>query len=189
MNLREAELAGLMRLANAGDETAYARLLKELVPLLRALAARAVARGATGIDAEDIVQETLIAIHLKRNTWIASEPLGPWIRAIARHKLIDHYRRSAVRSQLDVAWSDEIVDTPELSSEFDRIADQDELFVLLAPLPESQRVVILLRYVDGMSVRETAEVLGKSEHAVESLLARGKRTLRAALESAEEQRR
>ena len=98
----EVEWAARMHAANSGDAAAYARLLRALLPVLRSLARKAVARGAMEVEAEDIVQETLIAIHLKRHTWIETEPLGPWIRAIVRHKLIDALRR---RLPPTAAWT------------------------------------------------------------------------------------
>src|SRR5436853_548694 len=74
------EWAGLMRAANAGDAMAYRRLLQALAPTLRSAARRRLARaGASESDAEDVVQETLLAIHLKRHTWIEADPIGPWI--------------------------------------------------------------------------------------------------------------
>ena len=99
---REGEWAALMRAANSGDGAAYERLLRELTPALRGMARRAIAGSGSPLDAEDIVQETLIAIHLKRQTWISTEPLGPWVRAIARHKMIDALRRRGRRVFVDI---------------------------------------------------------------------------------------
>ena len=78
MQDREAEWAALMQRAIAGDEPAYRRLLSALAPWLRAVARRGFTQARAGnADVEDIVQETLLAIHLKRHTWDASRPLGP----------------------------------------------------------------------------------------------------------------
>ena len=91
---RERTWAEWMRAANAGDEIAYRRLLEALAPLLRQVVLRGFTRTGFGnCDVEDVVQETLLAIHLKRQTWDEHEAITPWVTAIARHKLIDSLRR------------------------------------------------------------------------------------------------
>src|ERR1700752_5343918 len=78
-----------MRSAISGDDAAYHRLLKAVTPVLRAAARRGLARAGQPIDqAEDIVQDILLAVHLKRHTWDANAPFAPWLFAIARNKLI-----------------------------------------------------------------------------------------------------
>jgi len=72
-----------MRAANAGDEIAYRRLLEALAPLLRQVVRRGFAHSGFGnCDVEDVVQETLLAIHLKRQTWDEDEALTPWVRQL-----------------------------------------------------------------------------------------------------------
>ena len=86
----------MMRAAIAGDEGVYRRLLEEIGRSVRAMARAAFARARIGdADVEDAVQETLLAIHLKRHTWDPSQKLGPWVNAVARHKIIDAMRRRA----------------------------------------------------------------------------------------------
>ena len=90
----EEEWAVLMRAAMAGDEGAYRSFLRAITPFVRAAARRNLARYGIGVaDGEDVVQDTLLAIHLKRQTWDQDRPIGPWITAIARNKLIDLMRR------------------------------------------------------------------------------------------------
>jgi DNA-directed RNA polymerase specialized sigma24 family protein len=80
-----------MRAANRGDATAYRRLLQAVTPVLRGVVrARGAALGPEGC--EDVVQEVLLAIHLKRQTWREDAPLRPWLYAIARHKVVDAFR-------------------------------------------------------------------------------------------------
>src|SRR5256885_8843418 len=82
-----------MRSAISGDGAAYHRLLKAIAPVLRAAARRGLARAGQPVDqAEDIVQDILLAVHLKRHTWDANAPFAPWLFAIARNKLIDALR-------------------------------------------------------------------------------------------------
>ena len=100
---REEEWAAWMRAAIGGDEAAYRMLLQTLSSGLRAMVRRGFAQaGAPQGDVEDVVQETLLALHLKRNTWDPSQPLGPWVRAIARHKLIDALRRRGRRIHVPI---------------------------------------------------------------------------------------
>jgi RNA polymerase sigma-70 factor (ECF subfamily) len=80
-----------MRAANRGDGAAYARLLRAIAPVLRGVVR---ARGASlgPEECEDVVQDVLLAIHLKRHTWDEGSPLRPWLYAIARHKVADAFR-------------------------------------------------------------------------------------------------
>jgi RNA polymerase sigma-70 factor, ECF subfamily len=78
-------------------------LLLQLTPVLRATARRSLApAGMADTDAEDVVQETLLAIHLKRQSWDENAPFGPWLRTIARHKMIDALRRRGRRVSLSI---------------------------------------------------------------------------------------
>src|SRR5271155_5535125 len=89
--------APMMRAALAGDEAAYRRLLEEIGRVVRVKARGALSRARVGdADIEDVVQETLLAIHLKRQTWDGGLRLAPWGNAIARHKIIDAMRRRGV---------------------------------------------------------------------------------------------
>src|SRR5215467_15537496 len=91
---RDRIWAGWMRAANVGDDIAYRRLLEALAAFLRQIVRRSFERvGFGNCDVEDVVQEALLAIHLKRQTWDGSEAITPWVTAIARHKLIDELRR------------------------------------------------------------------------------------------------
>jgi RNA polymerase sigma-70 factor (ECF subfamily) len=174
VNEREAVWTELMRAANAGDETAYDRLLRSLAPSLRAGARRGLARaGVTDIDAEDVVQEILIAVHLKRRTWKESEPIGPWIWAIARYKLVDALRRRGRRVHLPIEDFDDrlIAQEPETN------ADRRDVERHLGNLPARQREVIRSVALDGASIGQTAERLGMSSGAVRVALHRAVRAL------------
>src|SRR5271154_7050093 len=84
----------MMRASIAGDEGAYRRLLQDIGRSVRAMARAAFSRAREGdADIEDAVQETLLAINLKRHTWDPGQPLAPWVYAIARHKIVDAMRR------------------------------------------------------------------------------------------------
>jgi RNA polymerase sigma-70 factor (ECF subfamily) len=165
---REEEWAVLMRAANSGDDAAYRQLLAALVPVLRSIARGAVARTSTQIDPEDIVQETLIAIHLKRHTWIDTEPVGPWMRAITRHKLIDALRRRGRRIEVPIEDFENILAAPEAAPEHSR----RDLERQLSQLPPRQRQVVQAIALDGRSIRATASELAMTEGAVRVALHR-----------------
>lgn len=136
--------------------------------------------------AEDLTQETYLAAarELKRRRSVDA-PI-PWLYGIARHKLLDHYRHQRRVQDNVVPWHDgldESVGLPCAGAE----AMHDWVAEALARLPAGQRTVVVLRYLDGLSVPEVAATVGKSVHAVESLLARGRANLKRALsESAHE---
>jgi RNA polymerase sigma-70 factor (ECF subfamily) len=172
----EEEWALLMRAAIDGDSAAYRRLLASLTPVLRTVTRRNCARiGLDGGEAEDIVQEVLLAIHLKRHTWDVERPFGPWIMTIARNKLIDARRRRGNRLTLPI---DDLADilTAEGS---DDAADRGDLDRLLGRLGERQRDLVRSLSVEGRSVQETAERLKMSEGAVRVALHRAIKALAA----------
>lgn len=171
---RERELAGLLRAANAGDADAYRLFLDQLARLARAIVRSRLPNGSA--DVEDIVQETLLAVHLKRQTWDETLPIGPWVSTITRNKIIDHFRRRGRR--LDVPIDDYIEVLPAAQPE-ETLAPH-EIDKLLATLNASQRAVVRAITVEGLSIRETAARFGKSEGAIRVALHRGLAALSAA---------
>ena len=162
----EAELARLMRAAIAGDERAYGDFLGRAACLVRGFARRKIVQG--GIDPEDIVQETLLAIHMKRHTWRQDAPVTPWLYAIANYKLIDAFRRRSRRAEIEISEIAETFAVPEAETISDR-----EIGRALATLAPGQRSVVAAVSVDGRSISETAKWLGMSETAVRVALHRG----------------
>jgi RNA polymerase sigma-70 factor (ECF subfamily) len=162
----EAELSRLMRAAIAGDERAYADFLHRIAALVRGFAGRKIVRG--GVDPEDVVQETLLAIHVKRHTWRQDAPVLPWIYAIARFKLIDAFRRRGRRIEIEI---DEIAET-FAEPETETVSERD-INRALDGLPPAQRSAVSAISVDGRSIGETAAKLGVSETAVRVSLHRG----------------
>lgn len=162
----EDELARLMRAAIAGDEKAYGEFLRQAAGLVRGFARRKVGPG--GIDPEDIVQETLLAIHIKRHTWRDDAPVMPWLYAIARHKLVDAFRRRGRRVEIEIGEIAETIAQPEAETISDR-----EIQRALEKLAPRQRSVVAAVSVDGCSISETAKCLGMTETAVRVALHRG----------------
>src|SRR5262245_11100053 len=107
----EAELARLLRAALAGDEKAYSTCRFKAAALVRAFARRRL--GGRGLDPEDVVQDTLLALHVKRHTWRTDAAVTPWLYAIARYKLIDALRRRGSRIAVDIDEIAELAAPPE----------------------------------------------------------------------------
>jgi RNA polymerase sigma-70 factor, ECF subfamily len=174
----EDEWTDLMRSANAGDGVAYHRLLKSVTPVLRAAARRGLARAGQAVDqAEDIVQDILFAVHLKRHTWDADAPLAPWLFAIARNKLIDALRRRGRRVFVNI---DDFAETIPSEPAAPSVA-AGEVAMHLEGLPPRQRDVLRSIAVEGASIRDTAAGLSMSEGAVRVALHRGLASLAARL--------
>lgn len=131
--------------------------------------------GGSVAVAEDLTQETFLAAvaELKKDKQVDT-PVA-WIYGIARHKLLDHYRREErTERELSLAWrADEIDDELVVPDEA-----RERATAALASVAASQRAALVLCYVDGYSVPEAARLLSKSVEAVESLLARGRQAFK-----------
>src|SRR5215470_17662229 len=166
-----------MRSARGGDDEAYRRLLRHLALWLRAVARRGLARAGLGVeDSEDIVQDTLLAMHLKRDTWDDSQPLEPWLRAIAHHKMVDHLRRRGFREHVDLADLAETLPSPQASEEGASVDARQ----MLSCLSERQRGIVVAISIEGSSARDVGQKLGMSEGAVRVALHRALKILAVA---------
>jgi RNA polymerase sigma-70 factor, ECF subfamily len=175
---RDEEWTGLMRAAVAGNGDAYHRLLKAVTPVLRAAARRGLARAGQPIDqSEDIVQDILLAVHLKRHTWDVNAPFAPWLFAIARNKLIDALRRRGRRIFVDIDdFAETLADTPPAPS-----VAASEVAAQLQTLPQRQREVLQSIAVEASSIKQTAAKFSMSEGAVRVALHRALSSLTAKL--------
>lgn len=173
---REHDFAEAMRAASRGDATAYTRFLQNVSDWLRPIIRRELVRsGRSAADAEDIVQDTLLALHLKRNTWDESRPIGPWIRAIARHKLIDALRLPRGRSK-DVSI-DEFSDALPAEEMTCPAIDDRDIERRLDALAPGQRQVIQAIAIDGLSIAESAAKFAMTPVAVRVALHRALKSL------------
>jgi RNA polymerase sigma-70 factor (ECF subfamily) len=163
----EAELKALMIRGLDGDAAAHRRLLALLSPRLRAFFRRRL--GEYGADGEDLVQETLLAVHTKRATYDRSQPFEGWVYAIARYKLIDHFRRSKIRRTAPLEAADAVLADSDVESGAAR-ADLDRL---LAELPPRQQAIIRAVKLEGLSVAEAAARAGMTSGAVKVSVHRG----------------
>jgi RNA polymerase sigma-70 factor (ECF subfamily) len=145
----DSDLEILMARYQQGDYTAATALIHRLSPQLHRFFL--VPMGGRG-DADDLLQETWLRIHEVRHTYRTGEPVLPWFYAIARHIRVDHYRK-AVRTTGRERPLEDLPETAAVSAGFGAGAD---LEALLAPLPASQREVIEMLKVAGMSLDEVA---------------------------------
>jgi RNA polymerase sigma-70 factor (ECF subfamily) len=158
-----------------GDAAAHKVLLTRLSAHLRAYFNARLARiGMAPADAEDLVQETLIALHTRRHTYDRSQPFTPWVYAIARYRLVDYLRRSK-RSTTDVPIEEaEEVLTDDDPSSVESTLDLAQLMARLSP---KARQAIQFVKLDGLSVSEAAARSGMSPSAVKVSVHRGLRAL------------
>jgi len=160
--------------AQLGDGVAYAEFLRDLSPLLRGFYRRRLFNLQD--DIEDLVQETLLAVHNKRHTYDPLQPVTAWLYAIARYKLVDLLRaragRDALHEPLDESHEDLFADPAPDAEEARR-----DLGALLQQLPDKQRLPIEYVKLQGLSVREAAQRTGLSESAVKIGVFRGLRVL------------
>jgi RNA polymerase sigma-70 factor, ECF subfamily len=179
MATTEAELKTLMVAGLTGDAVAHRELLDRLSHRLRAYYKSRLARvGRGATEAEDLVQEVLLAIHVRRHTYDPTEPLTPWVYAIARYKLIDHLRRTrASMTHVPLEQAKEVMardDHAAAESAYD-------LHRLLNTLPEKMRRAIQCVKLDGLSVAEAARRCRMSEPAMKINVHRGLRALAASI--------
>jgi RNA polymerase sigma-70 factor (ECF subfamily) len=171
------DLSALMRLARQGDDEAYRRLLRHVAVWLRIVVRRGLMSAGRGIaDSEDVVQEALLAMHMKRDTWDEAQPLEPWVRAITRHKLVDYLRRRGFHDHVDI--DDHAVCLVETAAPEPAVTVDSRR--LLASLPERQRRIVEEISLEGRRAAEVAERLGMSESAVRVTLHRALKALAAA---------
>jgi len=174
--------ADWMRAGLSGDSAAYRRLLIALAPPLRAFSRRLFTRaGLDPGEAEDSVQETLLALHLKRQTWDPATPLEPWLYAIARHKVVDAIRRRGRKSEVPLEG---LEDTLSGAEEEDTLSTADARR-MTATLRGRERDVVEAVCLDDASIREVGARYAMSEGAVRVALHRGLKRLADAFRSAE----
>ena len=175
MSEKEDRLRSLLLSGLAGDAARYHTFLKELSGHLRAFL-----RGRLGKlpdDVEDLVQETLLAVHNQRHTYDAGQPLTAWVHAIARYKLVDLLRRRSTRDALTDPLDDEA--TFFAQSDVEAASAKRDVNKLLNQLPDRQRLPIVCMKLEGRSVAETAKLTGMSESAVKVGVHRGLKALAA----------
>jgi RNA polymerase sigma-70 factor (ECF subfamily) len=164
----EARLRLLMVRSLDGDSQAYRQLLGELSRYLRGYFARRIG----GQEVEDLLQETLLAVHLKRDTYDRALPFTPWAYAVARYKLVDRFRRNhAPHVPLEDAGDLLAVENTEES------AMRGDVTRLLELLPTRQRKLIEDVKLKGLSVKEAARRRGVTAVSARVMLHRSLKRL------------
>jgi len=162
----------LLAAANAGDARAYAQFLLAAAPILRGLVrARGGSLGEAGC--EDVVQEVMLAVHLKRHTWDQSAPVRPWLYAIARYKVVDAFRARGRRIDLPIEDFVEVLPA---------VPDRDpteaaDMAKMIGMLDGRSEVIVRKIGLEGATMAETGLALQMSEGAVRVALHRALKTL------------
>lgn len=168
----EAHLQALLLKGLAGDEAAHRSFLREAGALLRGFFRNRLR--STPEDVEDLVQDTLVALHVRRGSYDANYPLTAWMYAIARYRLIDLLRRQRrcgrhhTLDDLEVGAIDPLYEASEAKR---------DVFTLLDKLPAKQKAAIQLVKLEEKSVREASEITGFTESDIKISIHRGLKAL------------
>ena len=166
----------LMAHAQAGEQQAYRRLLREIAPYIRSLVVRSQREPA---DIEDAVQDVLLTVHAVRHTYDPTRPFGPWLVAIAKRRVTDRLRRygRTMARETPLTNEDETFAAPETNYE-DRASAESELHAAIERLPHAQRDAIRLLKLQEMSLKEAASATGMSVASLKVATHRAMKNLR-----------
>ena len=165
-NARDARWSWMMVAAQAGDARAYNALLRECVPLLRAICRR---RLRVEADVEDAVQDALLTIHRVRHTYDPARPLGPWLIAIADRRALDRGRSlgRAARGQVELDAASELASTaPDTDGAIDSRRASAMLVRAVEDLPLAQRTALSLTKIHDLSLAEASSRSGMTVGAL-----------------------
>jgi RNA polymerase sigma-70 factor (ECF subfamily) len=173
-HLRELLIGGL-----EGNQSAYRAFLAETSAHLRAFFRRRLTRMPDYV--EDLVQESLLALHNQRHTYDTTQPLTAWVHAIARYKMIDWLRRRGAGDALTDTLDDDL--EVFVHSDTEASDAHRDLHKLLERLPDAQRLPIVYTKLEGLSVVEAARRASMSVSAVKVGVHRGLKALAAMIRS------
>jgi len=159
-----------------GDEVAIAELVRTYAERIYRFVYHQV--GGREEDAEDIVQETFLAAIKAMHRFKGSARVSTWLYSIAAHKVADYYRRQKCRKEkplppVEIDPSD--LDSPEVLLEKAEL--REKIWTALERLPDRYRTVLVLRYIEGLTINEIMEITGQTQKSVESTLMRAKRAM------------
>lgn len=176
----------LMQRAQQGDEQAYAELLRTIAPRIRQIV-RTRRRGIAAEHVEDLTQEILMSVHTARATYDVSRPFGPWLSAIAKHRLADAARQHARQGAHEVAVADPAVTFADRSANSPAAAfgETETLAEAIRVLPAGQRQAIELLKLQELSLKEAAAVTGLSTGALKLATHRAMTALRRVMRRTE----
>ncbi len=173
--IRDTDWAILMAHAQDGDKAAYQRLLQEITPYLRSLAAR---RHRDPSDIEDAVQDILLTVHSIRQTYDPTRPFGPWLVTIANRRFIDRLRRQGRKRDRETPLMPEHETFCEPRANLDERPDRRELEKAIDELPPMQRQAIELLKLKEMSLKEASTASGMSIASLKVNVHRAVKSLR-----------
>ena len=158
-----------------GDAASYHTLLRRLTGHLRAYYRRRFALIGHGpVEAEDLLQEALIAIHTRRDTYDALQPFTPCIHAIARYKFLDYLRRTKISfKEMPIENAQQLTASSELAA----VESGLDLQRLMSKISFKARQAIQYVKVEGLSISEATTRCGMSESAVKVAVHRGLKAL------------
>ena len=167
----EQRLKALMLRGLAGDARAHGDMLTAMSRYLRGYFGKRMGLGSA--DLEDLVQDTLLAIHLKRETYDPNLPFTPWAYMLARYKLLDHFRRGGARRSVPIEDAGELLSTENAEAG----AVRRDLGKLLSALPAKQGQLMMDVKITGLSMEEAAAKSGMSVSAVKVSVHRGLKSM------------
>lgn len=176
----ETEFKPLWVLAQEGNDAAYAKALALISKRLRRFF-QARLQGLPD-EVEDLVQETMIAIHNKRGTYDPNYPVSAWVFAIGRHKMIDLLRRRGRTSSLNDSIDD--LDESNFAEDDSEYFAKRDLRQLLTKLPDNQRQAIEMSKLQGLSLVEVSNQTGHSVAALKVQIHRGLKKLSGLIRTA-----
>jgi RNA polymerase sigma-70 factor (ECF subfamily) len=170
------ELESLMARYQQGDFAAATALVQRLSPQLHRFFAVQVSSRAS---ADDLLQETWLRIHQVRHTYRPGEPVLPWLYAVARNLRVDHYRKASRTSAREQSLDEtRELPAPRSAAAGSTLSPTLTMEELLAPLPPSQREVVEMLKVSGMSLEEVARATSSSVGSVKQKAFRAYQKLR-----------
>ena len=168
----ETDWEVLLARANEGDSVAFARFLMQVTPMLRGVI-RAKGRGLPDHQHEDVLQEVLLAIHLKRQSWRRGSPVRPWLYAVARYKVVDAFRRRGAAVHLPIEdFCDLLPDEAQATPLANRDAE-----TMLAQIDPRSAALVRAVTLDGQSAEAAGQPLGLTPGAARVALHRAMKRL------------
>jgi RNA polymerase sigma-70 factor (ECF subfamily) len=185
----EAELSQMMRSSQGGDSESYHRLLTRIRDMLLKYVENSFVRFGLGGKGgqEDVLQEILLAVHMKRHTYDPEQFFLPWMYAVARYKVIDFLRKHKVSLRSTISLDDELENVENLMV-FESSVELD-IEALCETLPEKQKNVLKLVKLEGLSVEEAAKRTGYSASDIKVTVHRAIKALQEKVSEAHHENR
>ena len=170
MSLDQLTLEELAAKSQLGDQKAYRIFLEKLAPYIKAALRKKL---GTIVDQEDLAQECLMGVHKNLASYQTSQPIKPWVSAIIRYKLADHFRKLSKRKEQPL--ENEHLNVTNEAEEANKSVEarQQEAAEVLGKLPDKLRRAIELTHINGLSYSEAADKEGVTEVALRKRISRG----------------